>query len=571
MQADSAMRVPTVTVGIKDAYAGFDTAQIYYNKTDSNLKVYTGSQWIDAIRGSGSSGWLLTGNSGTTAGTNFLGTTDAQDLVFKRNSSEAMRIYSSNKFVGINTATPITTLEVKNGGLFVGNFDGTSTIDILENSAAIIGTATDAKLTATGQGALVVGFSQDNDAEVSVTGSGSLAVGWANDGSKILNSGNGSFVGGNAQHGFIRTQSDGSFTWGGLSGSGGQDTVDNTGVNSFVVGVTGNSSAKNLFNSGSRNFVFGSGYTNSTDDIFSVGFGSQQFLIDGTGVGIGTTSPSTKLHIDGAAGFRYVDGFQGVGKVLMDDGAGNGVAKWQTPSTVATAVPLSGLTAATGSNTIDNTTHLQTWNWSGAVQGALLLGRTTTTAAASGYMLGISMSGTHSTAGRSSFGIDITNAHTGATSTNYGLRLNVSGATVNNAIDITAGALALNGSAGTSGQVLTSTGTSSIPIWSSAPTITLPISSLTAATGTNSIDNTNFGQSWSWNTLTSGVGLQLFSNTTAAASSTQELVRIDLSGTNSNSGETTIGLRLRNRHAGTTSTNIGLQVDAVMVLQIIMP
>ena len=36
--------------------------------------------------------WSLTGNSGTTAGTNFVGTTDAQDLVFKANNVEAGRI-----------------------------------------------------------------------------------------------------------------------------------------------------------------------------------------------------------------------------------------------------------------------------------------------------------------------------------------------------------------------------------------------------------------------------------------------------------------------------------------------
>lgn len=38
-----------------------------------------------------SSGWSLTGNSGTTAGTNFIGTTDSQDLVFKTNNSEVFR------------------------------------------------------------------------------------------------------------------------------------------------------------------------------------------------------------------------------------------------------------------------------------------------------------------------------------------------------------------------------------------------------------------------------------------------------------------------------------------------
>jgi hypothetical protein len=37
---------------------------------------------------SGSSGWSLTGNTGTTAGTNFIGTTDAQDFVVKTNGNQ---------------------------------------------------------------------------------------------------------------------------------------------------------------------------------------------------------------------------------------------------------------------------------------------------------------------------------------------------------------------------------------------------------------------------------------------------------------------------------------------------
>lgn len=38
--------------------------------------------------------WNLTGNTGTTAGTNFLGTTDAVDLVFKTNNTERLRLTS---------------------------------------------------------------------------------------------------------------------------------------------------------------------------------------------------------------------------------------------------------------------------------------------------------------------------------------------------------------------------------------------------------------------------------------------------------------------------------------------
>jgi hypothetical protein len=58
-----------------------------------------------------SSAWELLGNAGTTAGTNFLGTTDAQDLVFKTNNVEQVRTLASNGNVGIGTTAPGAKLE----------------------------------------------------------------------------------------------------------------------------------------------------------------------------------------------------------------------------------------------------------------------------------------------------------------------------------------------------------------------------------------------------------------------------------------------------------------------------
>jgi len=64
--------------------------------------------------------WELLGNAGTTAGTNFLGTTDAQDLVFKTNNTEKARILSSGNF-GIGTSTPGQLLHV-NGNALANEF-----------------------------------------------------------------------------------------------------------------------------------------------------------------------------------------------------------------------------------------------------------------------------------------------------------------------------------------------------------------------------------------------------------------------------------------------------------------
>ncbi|HET7152906.1 MAG TPA: hypothetical protein VFJ29_04005, partial [Candidatus Kapabacteria bacterium] len=52
---------------------------------------------------SGGSGWALTGNAGTTAGTNFVGTTDGTDLVLDANSTEYMRLINTGNQITLGT------------------------------------------------------------------------------------------------------------------------------------------------------------------------------------------------------------------------------------------------------------------------------------------------------------------------------------------------------------------------------------------------------------------------------------------------------------------------------------
>ncbi len=68
-------------------------------------------------------GWSLTGNAGTSPGANFLGTTDAHDLVVKTNGTEAMRITSTGD-VGIGTTSPTARLGAVegSGGSTAGDF-----------------------------------------------------------------------------------------------------------------------------------------------------------------------------------------------------------------------------------------------------------------------------------------------------------------------------------------------------------------------------------------------------------------------------------------------------------------
>ncbi len=75
---------------------------VYFNAGGNLTVVDSGGQHILT---STQAAWLTSGNSGTTAGTNFAGTTDAQDFVLKSNNAEVIRATTAGS-VGINQPTP---------------------------------------------------------------------------------------------------------------------------------------------------------------------------------------------------------------------------------------------------------------------------------------------------------------------------------------------------------------------------------------------------------------------------------------------------------------------------------
>ena len=81
----------------------------------------------------GPNGWGLGGNGGTSAGTNFVGTTDNQALAFKTNNTERIRI-SSGGNVGIGTTTGAHKLTIVGGPSWT-NSNWTGAIELPTGSA----------------------------------------------------------------------------------------------------------------------------------------------------------------------------------------------------------------------------------------------------------------------------------------------------------------------------------------------------------------------------------------------------------------------------------------------------
>jgi hypothetical protein len=113
---------------------------------------------------------------------------------------------------------------------------------------------------------------------------------------------------------------------------------------------------------------------------------------------------------------------------------------------------------------------------------------------------------------------------------------------------------------GADGTVLTLAG--GLPSWAAPSGGGWALSAITAATGANTINNAANAQEWQWNTLGAGTGLLLSSSSTAAASNTQTVLRVNQTGANATSTQTTYGGYFSNTKTGTSSTNVAAYFDA---------
>lgn len=108
------------------------------NLTNATMLATNASGDIIAATPSPANGinWGLTGNSGTNATNNFVGTTDGVDFVMRTSNTERMRIAAGGN-VGVGTNAPATRLDISGFGGSTVDFQMTGRGRIVSNSAGI--------------------------------------------------------------------------------------------------------------------------------------------------------------------------------------------------------------------------------------------------------------------------------------------------------------------------------------------------------------------------------------------------------------------------------------------------
>jgi len=213
--------------------------------------------------GGGGTGWSLTGNAGTTAGTNFLGTTDNISLMFKTNNTQRAIITAAGVFTTSNDAI-INKLNIGNGyyssssNTLLGYYAGTDYIDGSTNhgtSFTYIGSLSGAynfgsDNTAIGTNSLqgVFGGSNTTASRNTSVGSGS---GGGSGGGGITTAKNNVFLGFN---------SGGRITSGSSNFFGGNNSGYSvtTGSNNIVIGDSAMYGTVGIAQIGSNNIILGS-------------------------------------------------------------------------------------------------------------------------------------------------------------------------------------------------------------------------------------------------------------------------------------------------------------------------
>ena len=103
---DSTVTTPTVSEIIYNTA----TAGVSPNDVRPGFYFWNGTSWIEMENASGTKNWQSTGNTGATATTNFLGTTDDVDLNFRRSNIQSGSLGATTTSFGVNSLVANTAI-----------------------------------------------------------------------------------------------------------------------------------------------------------------------------------------------------------------------------------------------------------------------------------------------------------------------------------------------------------------------------------------------------------------------------------------------------------------------------
>lgn len=263
---------------------------IYQTDGISGLYIYTGTTW--ALTGTTANAWGIAGNAGTNSALHFIGTTDNNDVAFKRNNVRAGKISNLNTSFGLEALNFLTT---GTGNSAFGNFSLWANSTGLSNTSTgdntLFSNSTGNYNTANGYRAL---YNNAVGNENTAYGSDALFSNQAgNDNTAIGNQAliynkSGEF---NTALGYkvLKTNILGGYNTaiGSLA-----DVASSNLSNATAIGANAQVSSSNSLVLGSIKWVNGAEYS--------------------TNVGIGTTSPQAALHINPT-------GFNGDGGILLGE------------------------------------------------------------------------------------------------------------------------------------------------------------------------------------------------------------------------------------------------------------
>ena len=296
---------------------------------------WNGSAWVpSAFNGIG---WGLTGNSGTNPSTNYIGTTDAQDLVIRTSGSERVRVLSGSATMligsGENTSSPGA------GTLRAPNASGTNITGANLNLNAGWGTGTAAAGSVFINGGTSGGGANGNVYLRGGNSSGLQGGVYINDnagGSSFLNVNGGVVSIGNATPGTAQVNINNGLVVDRANLNNG--TISSSNGTTTGNGITFGSSSGEGIASNRANATAGSNqfgldfYTSSTRRLSITNAGS---------VGIGSTNPSAPLQVVGNSTTPFdiarFDGSNTIGAALYLNPSATGGRAWNLIATANSA------------------------------------------------------------------------------------------------------------------------------------------------------------------------------------------------------------------------------------------